>query len=245
MPRMTQACIDIILLKTTLARKNSSYKYPCFQSPELLTCVRAYSRNTETGLKFQLPNLIQRPGTESVVRESAYHVIGLNTPSLWVTLTSIPVPHSCKGRNFNCTSGFLALCRTNVRKGEIQKFSPLVFMNPSRPLKLNSSMQRTSNLKCFVAFCRNYCLTSDQFVGVSDDCVTGYFDVILLEKSSKKKAFAFIVRLYYIQLQAYHDLRNSIFIFLNRELFGLRKINVLKLTTFRPKKMPCVGKFAS
>ena len=30
MPRMTQACIDIIWLKTTLARKNSSYKYLCF-----------------------------------------------------------------------------------------------------------------------------------------------------------------------------------------------------------------------
>ena len=33
---------------------------------------------------------------ESVVRESAYHVIGLKTLSLWVTLTSIPGFHQNK-----------------------------------------------------------------------------------------------------------------------------------------------------
>ena len=33
---------------------------------------------------------------ESVVRESAYHVIGLKTLSLWVTLTSIPGLHQNK-----------------------------------------------------------------------------------------------------------------------------------------------------
>ena len=32
-------------------------------------------------------------GIESVVYESAYHVIGLKTPSLWVTLISIPGLH--------------------------------------------------------------------------------------------------------------------------------------------------------
>ena len=35
-----------------------------------------------------------RTGITDVVRESAYHVIGLKTRSLWVTLTSIPGLHS-------------------------------------------------------------------------------------------------------------------------------------------------------
>ena len=34
------------------------------------------------------------------------------------------------------------------------------------------------------------------------------------------------------------DLRNSIFLMLNQELFDLRKIYVLNLKTSRPKKMP-------
>ena len=50
---------------------------------------------------------------------------------------------------------------------------------------------------------------------------------------------------YLILVQANLDLRNSIFPFLNRELFDLRKIYVLNLKTGRPKKMPYVGEFAS
>ena len=40
-------------------------------------------------------------------------------------------------------------------------------------------------------------------------------------------------------------LRNSIFPFLNQELFDLRKIYVLILKTGHPKKMPYVGEFAT
>ena len=36
-----------------------------------------------------------------------------------------------------------------------------------------------------------------------------------------------------------------IFPFLNREMFGLRKIYVVNLKTGRPKKMPYVGEFAT
>ena len=39
--------------------------------------------------------------------------------------------------------------------------------------------------------------------------------------------------------------RNSIFPFLNRELFDFRKIYVVNLKTGRPKKMPYVGEFAT
>ena len=47
-------------------------------------------------------------------------------------------------------------------------------------------------------------------------------------------------------VQSTLDLRNSIFPFLNRELFDLRKIYVLILKTGHPKKMPNVaGEFAS
>ena len=48
-----------------------------------------------------------------------------------------------------------------------------------------------------------------------------------------------------LAIQANLDLRNSIFPFLNRELFDLRKIYVLNLKTGRPKKIPYVGEFAS
>ena len=48
-----------------------------------------------------------------------------------------------------------------------------------------------------------------------------------------------------IEVQANFDLRNSTFSFLNWELFNLRKIYVLNLKTGCPKKMPCVGEFAS
>ena len=41
------------------------------------------------------------------------------------------------------------------------------------------------------------------------------------------------------------DLRNSIFPFLNREMFDLRKIYVVNLNTGRSKKMPCVDEFAT
>ena len=46
-------------------------------------------------------------------------------------------------------------------------------------------------------------------------------------------------------LQANLDLRNSIFPFLNQELFDLRKIYGMNLKTGCPKKMPYVGEFAS
>ena len=46
-------------------------------------------------------------------------------------------------------------------------------------------------------------------------------------------------------MQANLDLRNSIFPFLNPELFELIKIYVLNLKTGRPKKMSYVGEFAS
>ena len=46
-------------------------------------------------------------------------------------------------------------------------------------------------------------------------------------------------------VQSTLDLRNSIFSFLNRELFDLRKIYVLILKTGYPKKMPYLGEFAS
>ena len=42
-------------------------------------------------------------------------------------------------------------------------------------------------------------------------------------------------------IQSTLDLRNSIFPFLNRELFDLRKIYVLILKTGHPKKMSYVG----
>ena len=41
------------------------------------------------------------------------------------------------------------------------------------------------------------------------------------------------------------NLRKSIFLFLNRELFDLRKIYVVNLKTGRPKKLPYVGEFAT
>jgi len=41
------------------------------------------------------------------------------------------------------------------------------------------------------------------------------------------------------------DLGNSIFLFLNRELFDLRNIFLVNLETGLPKKMPYVGEFAS
>ena len=41
------------------------------------------------------------------------------------------------------------------------------------------------------------------------------------------------------------DLRNSIFLFLNLDLFDLRKIYVVNLKTGHPKKMPYVGEFAT
>ena len=47
------------------------------------------------------PNSWWRPGIESVVCESAYHVIGLKTLSLWVTLTSIPGLQSRIMKNTN------------------------------------------------------------------------------------------------------------------------------------------------
>ena len=43
----------------------------------------------------------------------------------------------------------------------------------------------------------------------------------------------------------YLDLRKSIFPFLNRELFDLRKIYVVNLKTGRPKKKPYAGEFAT
>ena len=46
-------------------------------------------------------------------------------------------------------------------------------------------------------------------------------------------------------IQANLDLRNSIFPFLNRELFDLRNIYVVNLKTGCPKKMPYVGEFAT
>jgi hypothetical protein len=49
----------------------------------------------------------------------------------------------------------------------------------------------------------------------------------------------------FLALQQNLDLRNSIFPFLNRELFDLRNIYVLKLKTGRPKKMPYEGEFVS
>ena len=42
-------------------------------------------------------------------------------------------------------------------------------------------------------------------------------------------------------VQSNLDLSNSIFPFLNRELFDLRNIYVLNLKTGQPKKMSCVG----
>ena len=41
------------------------------------------------------------------------------------------------------------------------------------------------------------------------------------------------------------DLRKSIFLFLNRELFDLRMIYVVNLKTSYPKKMPDAGEFAT
>ena len=51
-----------------------------------------------------------RPGIESVVFESAYHVIGLKTPSLWVTLNSFPGLHSDWVQNFFCWYSVIDLC---------------------------------------------------------------------------------------------------------------------------------------
>jgi hypothetical protein len=48
-----------------------------------------------------------------------------------------------------------------------------------------------------------------------------------------------------LRLQQTLDLRKSIFPFLNRELFDLRKIYVVNLKTGLPKKMPYVGEFAT
>ena len=60
-----------------------------------------------------------------------------------------------------------------------------------------------------------------------------------LEPTLLKKA------IYFIGVQLTLDLRNSIFPFLNRELFDLRKIYGMNLKTGCPKKMPYVGEFAS
>ena len=46
-------------------------------------------------------------------------------------------------------------------------------------------------------------------------------------------------------VQSTLNLRNSIFPFLNQEVFDLRKIYVLILKTSQPKKMPYVCEFAS
>ena len=49
----------------------------------------------------------------------------------------------------------------------------------------------------------------------------------------------------FLALQQNLDLRDSIFPFLNRELFDLRNIYVVNLKTGRPKKMSYEGEFAS